>query len=476
MKKTSIPPAHIYRRFSTAAGLALLGFLLFSSCVSSSYSGGGADPQQGKTHSFQGIRRLVIDGQNSHIALRGRNQNHVEIPSRTQTVRQEGDALFLTLRGENRFTIIVPQEVTIEAENTNGSFLAAGIQGRIDADLSNTAAVIINPGRELALKTTNKPVNILKRNGSIRRLSADTTNAAVHAALPAEDMNISLETSNSYFRVNNLPVTLVKRSADAFTGYIGSREAGKLQLKTTNRPITLEPAGSASPAAVISAAAGDYSRWVRRYTTELLDSIGNDFVRGALRGVLAEAVSGHSPHLSTEPSSPVSGEGGEYPARLSEAPLVQPRRTAVFPFEETNSAAGELGLGPALSEMLITAVANSPAVTVVERSRMEALLQEAEIQQAAYTSREKSIEVGKMANSEILIVGSVARIGSQVELDTRVIRAETGEVLFTQYGSSAEDKLRPMVNTLGKEICRSITALDDAPSDAPSGDSSNDTP
>jgi len=40
-----------------------------------------------------------------------------------------------------------------------------------------------------------------------------------------------------------------------------------------------------------------------------------------------------------------------------------------------------------------------------------------------------------------------------------VIRLETGEVLFTQYGSSPEDKLREMINALGNEISDSIAAL-----------------
>ncbi len=428
--------------------LLLAVSLIFGACATEppyQKTSPGQRPQD-----VQGIRSVEIEASNSNIAIKGEQRGEVVLFDTPSAYDREGDTLYLEVDNAEKFRLTVPHTTRVYVENSNGTLLLSEVFGDIEAELENTEVFVINPGRLLDIETSNGPVNIVKRRGRIINYSAATTNADIHAIIPPENLNIDLETSNGYFNINNLPVTLLERNAEEFVGYIGSENSGTLELETTNSTITLEPVGVRSGANLLATGiASGYQELLKRRINQFLGTVNENFA-DTLRGILTE--------IDPASASPETATDREQTPR-QKAANVAPRRTVVFPFEETNPPAEELGLGAALSEMLITAVANSPSVTVIERSQINSILEESKYQMSGYTSTEESIEIGNLLNSEIIIVGSVSRFGERVELDARVIRLETGEVLFTQYGSSPEDKLRQMVNTLGQEISNSIADM-----------------
>ncbi len=412
----------------------------------------------------KGIRSVEIVASNSNIAIEGEQQREVVLFDTPSAYDRDGDTLYLEVENAEKFRLQVPHTTRVYVENSNGTFLISEVFGDIEAELSNTEVFVINPGRLLDIETSNGPINIVKRRGRITDYSAVTTNADIHAIIPPEQLNIDLETSNGYFNINNLPVTLRERNAEEFIGYIGSEDSGTLALETTNSTITLEPVGVKSGANLLATGiASGYQELLKRRITQFLGTVNENFA-DTLRGILEDIDpdperASHTARTTPDTSTTADSSTGREKASQQRVADITPRRTVVFPFEETNPPAEELGLGAALSEMLITAIANSPSVTVIERSQINSILEESKYQMAGYTTTEESIEIGNLLNSEIIIVGSVSRFGERVELDARVIRLETGEVLFTQYGSSPDDKLREMVNTLGNEISNSIADI-----------------
>jgi len=439
-----------------------------------------------------GIRYVEIIGSSSNIVIKGDQQSEVVLYDTPQVYDRDQETLYLEVENAEEFRLRVPQNAYVYVENSNGTLLLSDVVGNIEADLINTEVFVINPGAQLEIETTNAPINIVKRGGLIVDYSAVSTNADIHTIIPPENLNIDLKASNGYFNINNLPVTLVERDAEEFIGYIGSEDSGILELETTNATIILEPVGIKSGANLLTAGVtSGYQEVLKRRIAQFIGTVNENFAE-TLRGILEEIDPTPAP-ASASASASASTQGGSTftdgltgPAApsvgsstgasddssagaaatqitpkegLQQKAGIVPLKTVVFPFIETNPPAKELGLGPALSEMLITAIANSPAVTVIERSRINSILEESEYQLSGFTSTEESIEIGTLLNSEIIIVGSVSRFGQRIELDARVIRLETGEVLFTQYGSSPEEKLRGMVNTLGSEISNSIADI-----------------
>jgi len=440
--------------------LVLLGFSILAGACATAPPYENSDSAL-RPQNVTGIRSVEIVASNSNIVIKGNPQSELVIYDTPNVYTRNGDTLLVEVNNAEKFRMRVPRRAHVYIENSNGTLLLSEVFGDIEAELNNTEVFVHNPGQRLEIETTNGPINIIKRSGRILDYSAATTNAGIYAIIPPENLNIELETSNGYFNINNLPVTLVARNAEEFIGYIGSQDSGTLNLETTNNTITLEPVGLKSGTTMLTTGlVSGYQQLLKRRIQQFMGTVNKNFA-DTLREILKESESS----AASVPASSGSDMSGGQPPRQSAA-VPEPLRTVVFPFEETNAPAKKMGLGPALSEMLITAIANSPSVTVIERSRINSILEESKYQMSGYTTAEESIEIGNLLNSEIIIVGSVSRFGERVELDTRVIRLQTGEVLFTQYGSSPNDKLREMVNTLGREIGNSIADISYIPAEA----------
>ncbi len=413
-----------------------------------------------------GVRAVSIYATGTRVLVRGMERSDIVFDDGYTALEQDDEELELTVEGGEQFRVAVPYGTELYIENTNGSVVVAGTRGDVYAELSDTDILVYEAGEYVDIETSNAPILLVKREGRLDEYSLETSNAPVHVGIPAGDLNLRLETSNGGFRVNNLPVTVLSRDQEELEGFIGSEDAGWLEVESSNGNVTVQPATVYMRAA---AAARDGA-----------DTGGREGVLGEIAAWLGTALGrptgdevddGTAPHATEAedadetvaaddaPVTDTTGvpESGSTPQRASES--VTPRRSVVFPFREVNAAAGGEGLGSALSEMLVTAVANSPAVTVIERSQVETVLEESRFQLSGVTSTEDSIEIGNILNAEIIILGSVSRFGERIELDVRVIRLETGEVLFSQYGSAVDAEVRNMVNTLGEEIAQAIARI-----------------
>lgn len=437
---------------------------------------------------------VSIYAENTDIVIRGLERSDVVFDDTYASLERDEDLIELTVENRDEFRVGVPYGTTVRVENTNGSVVVAGTRGDLEADLENSSIFVYDPGANVEISTTNAPVLLVKRLGRIEDYSVETTNAEVNAGVPEGSLNVRLETPEGYFRINNLPLTVLARDEEELEGYIGSEDAGRLEISASNGMITLQPSAAYARAARSSVAASRSGSSRDGIFGNISESISDTLTDLGLisrrRSTESSATSSRTSRADEAEGEGATGgsaaAGGAAAGAAGAAAVpedipedVAPRRTVVFPFEEINTAASGNGLGAALSEMLITAIANSPAVTVIERGQIDTVLEETKFQLSGVTSTEESIEIGNILNAEIIILGSVSRFGGRIELDARVIRLETGEVLFTQYGSAADAEVRNMVNTLGEEISvaiaqipprRQIRAGRDAEADAEGGE------
>lgn len=84
-----------------------------------------------------------------------------------------------------------------------------------------------------------------------------------------------------------------------------------------------------------------------------------------------------------------------------------------------------------LTDRMRSELVNTGAVTIVERSQMQEILEEQGFQQSGCTSDECAVEVGKLLGVENMITGSIGKIGSSYTLDVRMFKVETGAILKT---------------------------------------------
>lgn len=121
------------------------------------------------------------------------------------------------------------------------------------------------------------------------------------------------------------------------------------------------------------------------------------------------------------------------------ASAVAARRVAVLYFENSGNPELEM-LRLGLAEMLISDLAGSPGIEVVERGRINDLLGELDLQKTDKVDQGTAVQMGKLLGVERVVVGSYFALMGQFQLMGRVIDVQTGVVLGAdqQNGQVAE--------------------------------------
>lgn len=129
-------------------------------------------------------------------------------------------------------------------------------------------------------------------------------------------------------------------------------------------------------------------------------------------------------------------------------------RIAVIPFDNRTDWWAN-GMGEIAADMIVTRLVNSGYFSVIERERLEAILQEQGFQLSGQVNPSDVVEIGRLAGVMYLITGSVTgfsidekstsvlgrSIGyteAQSEMNVRAFSTETGEIITATEGSGSK--------------------------------------
>jgi len=115
-------------------------------------------------------------------------------------------------------------------------------------------------------------------------------------------------------------------------------------------------------------------------------------------------------------------------ALLWTSTLFAQKYIAVIDLNGHNVSASEVD---ALSDRLRIEVFNTGNFRVLEREMMENILNEQGFQQSECTSNECLVEVGQLIGVEMIIGGSVSKVGDMYSISARIVSVETGEMVKT---------------------------------------------
>ena len=107
---------------------------------------------------------------------------------------------------------------------------------------------------------------------------------------------------------------------------------------------------------------------------------------------------------------------------------------AVFTFN-TSKELEKMRIGFAVSEMLSHQLAKSGKFQLLERTELNRVLGELKLSLSGVTEQEDAISAGKLARADMLVMGSVEKMGKSYHVNARLVNAETGEVVATAYES-----------------------------------------
>ncbi|MES2178467.1 MAG: CsgG/HfaB family protein [Gemmatimonadota bacterium] len=134
-----------------------------------------------------------------------------------------------------------------------------------------------------------------------------------------------------------------------------------------------------------------------------------------------------------------------------------PRTVAVLPlrFSGTDSTLRPLERG--FADLLTTDLARSSQLTLVERSRMQALLDEIKLQTSGATDATTNVRAGKLLRAGRLVSGTINQVGAEnLRVDAAVVDVPTSQVGNPTTGSDVLDQVFNLEKTIALNLFNSL--------------------
>jgi tetratricopeptide (TPR) repeat protein len=125
-----------------------------------------------------------------------------------------------------------------------------------------------------------------------------------------------------------------------------------------------------------------------------------------------------------------------------------PDVVAVLPLSFTGSDTSLKPLERGFAELLTTDLARSSHLTVVERMRLQAVLDELKLQSSGATDSASNVRAGRILQAGRLVQGAILQQGQELRVDAAVIDVPTTRVA----GSTNDDRALDQLLTLEKNI------------------------
>ncbi len=106
------------------------------------------------------------------------------------------------------------------------------------------------------------------------------------------------------------------------------------------------------------------------------------------------------------------------------------------------------------ADLMINRLNNSTDLKVVERERIQWILNEIKLQNE--NDMEGAVRLGKQMGVQTVLLGSFIIVGDQIWLGARLVKVETSEILLTDEIKGDLDKFFDLVDQLGQKIADKI--------------------
>jgi TolB-like protein len=134
------------------------------------------------------------------------------------------------------------------------------------------------------------------------------------------------------------------------------------------------------------------------------------------------------------------------------------QRVAILYFDNTgeNSSMDQLRKG--LADMLITDLSNVRMLDIVERDRLESLLEEQNLSNSSDFDPETAARLGELLGADIILTGGYFDLFGSIRIDARFIDVETGQVLKSDGVDGESSKFFKIQKQLSWKIINNMDA------------------
>lgn len=153
-------------------------------------------------------------------------------------------------------------------------------------------------------------------------------------------------------------------------------------------------------------------------------------------------------------SSQTSGE-----AIAATAGEKAPTTLAILPFDNNSVTDPEKysPLSKGVAAMLITDLNRAGTdMKLIERSKIQTLLQEVALSQSGSIDKSTAVQVGKILGAQSIAFGSFMVLGDTVRIDLRIIKVETSELILAESITGDSNNFLQLEQDLAQKIAKSL--------------------
>lgn len=136
-----------------------------------------------------------------------------------------------------------------------------------------------------------------------------------------------------------------------------------------------------------------------------------------------------------------------------------PKTIAVLYFEN-NSVVDKDKLDPlkkGLADMMITEMTKIKGIKVVERQRIQAIIEELNLNETDMVDKTTTQKMGKLLGAKVMLFGGFSNLfNDKLRIDVRIVRTETGETLKAEEETGELDEFLTMLQSLVKKIATDL--------------------
>lgn len=133
------------------------------------------------------------------------------------------------------------------------------------------------------------------------------------------------------------------------------------------------------------------------------------------------------------------------------------RVVAVLYFDNNTGDAAYDVFQKGLADMMITDLSSVRGITVVEREKLQALIDEIALQKTKYFDNKTAIKLGKGLGARYAVTGAIHALAPRLRIDVRLIDIASGEVVVTSKVTGAASELFELEQEL---VARFVQGMD----------------
>src|SRR3990172_3590707 len=110
-----------------------------------------------------------------------------------------------------------------------------------------------------------------------------------------------------------------------------------------------------------------------------------------------------------------------------------------------------------IPELLKTELSGYQNITVVERSKIESVLEEEALGQTGIIEDDQVQKVGMLIGAQFVITGEMTQVDERLRLDAHVTQVETGEIFGEEVTGPDKEAVEVMIRVLANNIANNLT-------------------